>query len=621
MQLRSLIFITIFTIGVFPLLALVSVNLKGHIARHEAVSRSQVATRAQLTFSKLNMNIRHLGSSLKGAVTLPLVQDYFLFPTFSVGQQEALVGILSNLFESIPEIKRLYLVDKEGNVFEDVLQWSAERTRQIVKPSTLKSDFTKLVDTEVMPETPLTILLSKPEEFLTAQDYLEVNLAIPVRNSTEIIIGYVVVALNNHVLFSDYLDSSWISPIGESFSLKPNFQVDGNSQIIQEMLNTNTQPFIAGINGKLISWTPFSAGQDRLISFWLASTIDMSGPLQWKKSLVMNIVIILMITMIMVLFVANTIARRVDKIQKTLLTGLDKVINKDQEVHFSWKGPREIVTLAEDLTILTRKYVASRSIIRQADKMRSLGLLVSGVAHEINNPNSIAMLNVPLLSKSWDNALPLLDKYYQENGEFSLAGIEYSEMRGQIPRLLSELDDSNKRISNIVKDLKNYARQDTRQIFVKVNVNQLIQTAMRLTQNQLKKSTDNLQLNLADDIPEIDGIKQKIEQVLINLIQNACDSLQNSNEQIAITSSYDSIDETVSIRIDDEGVGIEEDKIIFITDPFYTTKRSQGGTGLGLSVSAGIVREHHGRLEFSSQIGQGTSATIILPEHRNPGNE
>ncbi len=248
-----------------------------------------------------------------------------------------------------------------------------------------------------------------------------------------------------------------------------------------------------------------------------------------------------------------------------------------------------------------------------ADKMISLGLLVSGVAHEINNPNSIALLNLPLLTRSWHSVRPILDEYYDENGDFAVAGIEYSEMRQQLPRLCLELEESAVRIKQIVKDLKDYARQETSGLFQEVDVNEVVQASVRLTANTVQKSTTNFEVHYGNDLPIVEGNRQRLIQVIINLIQNSCEALFHKNGSISIQTQYNQITNGVEIVVRDQGSGIGADVIGKVTDPFFTTKRNIGGTGLGLSVSAGIIKEHLGLLSFSSNPEQGTEVIVSLP--------
>lgn len=270
---------------------------------------------------------------------------------------------------------------------------------------------------------------------------------------------------------------------------------------------------------------------------------------------------------------------------------------------------------AEDETRLQQQQLV------QADKMISLGVLISGVAHEINNPNSIAMLNTSMLFRAWESARPILDEYYRENGDFLVAGLQYSEMCEQIPRLFLELEESARRIKNIVHDLKDYARQDTTRHMEPVDINEIAKAAVRLNHNKIKNATRNFSTALAPNLPPIRGNRQRLEQVLINLIQNSCEALAGQDAAVSIASRYNAESDEVEVSVHDQGTGISEEIINRITDPFFTTKRSYGGTGLGLSVSAGIIKEHQGRLRFSSSPEAGTTATISFPAWREGGDD
>jgi len=254
-----------------------------------------------------------------------------------------------------------------------------------------------------------------------------------------------------------------------------------------------------------------------------------------------------------------------------------------------------------------------REQLIQADKMISLGILVSGVAHEINNPNQFIMVNTPMLKRAWENITPILDRYYEENGDFMLAGLAYSDMRERVPGLFSGISEGSQRIKHIVRNLKDYAREGGSEITQEIDINAILQSALTILANLLKKSTKKLKVIYAENLPSVRGNFQRIEQVLINLIQNACQALPDPMKGITITTSHNKKNGTVVVRIKDEGVGIKEDHKKYILDPFFTSRRDSGGTGLGLSISAGIIEEHGGKLEFSSVPERGTNVLVVLP--------
>lgn len=249
--------------------------------------------------------------------------------------------------------------------------------------------------------------------------------------------------------------------------------------------------------------------------------------------------------------------------------------------------------------------------LQQADKMASLGVLVSGVAHEVNNPNNFIMLNAPILKDVWDSSKAILDEYYKDNNDFKVGGIKYSSAVNIVPELFEGIHDGAKRIKAIVEDLKNFARKDICEFNNPVNVNVVVKEAASLLRSHINKSTSSFNLVLPKTSIFIKGNKQKLEQVVINLIQNACEALENPKQ--AMTVNVYNSDSKCIIEVNDDGRGIQESDMTHLTDPFFTTRRSSGGTGLGLSVSAGIVKDHNGELIFKSTVDKGTIVKVILP--------
>lgn len=281
---------------------------------------------------------------------------------------------------------------------------------------------------------------------------------------------------------------------------------------------------------------------------------------------------------------------------------------------------RQVAVRTADLTheIAERRHAEeelrlNQQQLIQADKMAALGILVSGVAHEINNPTGLILLEVPTLKRVFAEAVKVLDMYYRENGDFSCGGLPYSRMREEIPRSLDKLQDAGKRISRIVDDLKDFARQGDSACNALLDLNAVVQAAVRLVDPTLRKATAHFTAAYAAGLPPVRGNAQRIEQVLVNLILNACQALPDSSRAIEISTGHDQVRSLVLVSVRDEGNGILPEHLSRLTDPFFTTKRDSGGTGLGLSVSTGIVKEHGGNLEFASTPGSGTTVTLSLP--------
>lgn len=249
----------------------------------------------------------------------------------------------------------------------------------------------------------------------------------------------------------------------------------------------------------------------------------------------------------------------------------------------------------------------------QADKMAALGVLVSGVAHEVNNPNGLILLNMPVVMEAFQDAEPILEAYYREHGDFDFAGLRYSRMREALPRLMSQMLDGSRRVKGIVEDLKDFARQPAPEQVGDVDLNETVHTALRLLSNLIEKSTGHFSVDYGEALPRVRGASQRIEQVIVNLVMNACQALPTPERGVALRTYYDPDGNRIVLEVCDEGVGIPAEHLSRLADPFFTTKRETGGTGLGLSVSTGIVQEHNGTLEFNSTPGVGTTARLILP--------
>jgi signal transduction histidine kinase len=164
-----------------------------------------------------------------------------------------------------------------------------------------------------------------------------------------------------------------------------------------------------------------------------------------------------------------------------------------------------------------------------------------------------------------------------------------------------------------VHDLKDFARRDDAGDQGLIDLNLVVQTALRLVDPTIRKATDRLATDFGAGLPRFIGNSQRIEQVVVNLVLNACQALPDRDHGIRISTRLAAEPRRLELRVQDEGTGIAPEPLSRLTDPFFTTKRESGGTGLGLSVSAGIVKEHGGSIAFESAPGRGTTVTLAFP--------
>ena len=270
-----------------------------------------------------------------------------------------------------------------------------------------------------------------------------------------------------------------------------------------------------------------------------------------------------------------------------------------------------VLEVCRDIT--TQKKMEAQLL--QSYKLASLGKLVAGVAHEINNPNTFILGNLKIVEESFRDLMPILDEYYQKNLELKIARLNYNIFKENIPVLVHDMINGANRTKKIVSDLRNFAKKDEGLLTDDVDLNDIITNNLTLPAKHIKKHAD-LELDLGNGVPVFKGSINKLEQVLMNLIMNASEAIGAAEGKIIISTSFDAQKEEIVLSVSDNGCGIADSDKKNIFDPFYTTKRNSGGTGLGLSISYGIVKEHGGSIEVESKPGKGTKFTVRIPSSK-----
>lgn len=285
------------------------------------------------------------------------------------------------------------------------------------------------------------------------------------------------------------------------------------------------------------------------------------------------------------------------------------------------KDVRRVFGISMDIT---EQKMAEQMAERQqkqllrADKLASLGIMVAGVAHEINNPNHLIQMNADLLDGFTHHLLELLDdRLDEERDHLHFNGMSIDEIIMAMPELLTDIKASSRRIDRIVKDLKNFSRPRDNAEFLPVDLNQVIEKTRTLLSSTLDKRRIRLEYDLAPQLPLISGDSQQLEQILINLVTNALDAVDEVHGRVLVRT-YCSDGPKVICDVSDNGCGISEENLRHIFDPFFTTKQERGGTGLGLPISFRLIREHGGQLEVISQPATGTTMRITLPARKSP---
>ncbi|MFV0438017.1 MAG: ATP-binding protein [Desulfopila sp.] len=276
----------------------------------------------------------------------------------------------------------------------------------------------------------------------------------------------------------------------------------------------------------------------------------------------------------------------------------------------------ELVSIFEDITDqieAEKEELLQKENLIMADRLISMGILASGVAHEINNPNTFIMMNGQFLADAWKQIRPILDDYAARHHDFHIGNLPYTMLRDKLPTSCTRVIEGSRRIKRIVEELRSFSRKEPLVEKIPVDLNQVIRSAEILLASMIKKSTSHFRLQLSDDLPHIRGNPQRLEQVIINILQNSCQALRSTTEAISITTRFDEQSSAVVVVCTDQGSGIEEKILKHVCDPFFSTKRDRGGTGLGLAISSTIVQEHHGSLDIRSRADQGTTITLKFP--------
>lgn len=253
--------------------------------------------------------------------------------------------------------------------------------------------------------------------------------------------------------------------------------------------------------------------------------------------------------------------------------------------------------------------------LQHAEKMKSLGILVAGIAHEINNPNQYIITSLSLLNDAWASIEPILIEYYRNNGDFLIAGLSFGERAATIREMFEKTVQSSWKIKSIVESLKGYSRKEPSLLAEAVDVNLVIDNALSLIEGSLKKTTAGIIMDRDGRLPAVRGNRLQIEQVMVNIITNAYQALIHPDQHIYLTTKLDNAG-NVQIIVRDEGRGFTDEELGNVMTPFFTTKRESGGMGLGLFISSAIVKEHRGTIAFSSEAGKGTMVQISLPAAR-----
>ena len=264
------------------------------------------------------------------------------------------------------------------------------------------------------------------------------------------------------------------------------------------------------------------------------------------------------------------------------------------------------------------KLKETQAMMVHSEKMRSLGELVAGIAHEINNPVNFIHGNIMILQNYADDLFKLIDLYEENNSLFPVdikakiealkKQIDIDFLRDDIKDLIRSCIEGTQRTKNIVLDLKNFSRMEE-MVVSQIDIPKEIDTTLNILNNKYKNRITVVK-NYSPEVPKIEAYGGQLNQVFMNILDNAQDAMGESG---TLTINLNKVDDKVKIEFIDSGAGIPEENLKKVFDPFFTTKPVGKGTGLGMSISYRVVNDHHGTIDVDSKVGKGTKFTIVLP--------
>ena len=287
---------------------------------------------------------------------------------------------------------------------------------------------------------------------------------------------------------------------------------------------------------------------------------------------------------------------------------------------------QDLLRANEELQELNGKLGEARHKLLQSERLASIGQLAAGVAHEINNPIGFIFSNFGSLEGYLKSLFEMLAAY--EEAAPSIAdpalaarvrslheSLEIEYLKEDIPTLMAESRDGIQRVRKIVQDLKDFSRVDAPQAWEWTQLHKGIDSTLNIVNNEIKYRADVVRQYAA--LPEVRCLPSELNQVFMNLLVNAAHAIGNDRRG-TITIRTGTEGNQVWVEVADDGAGIAPEHLPHLFDPFFTTKPVGQGTGLGLSLSYGIVQKHGGRITVASEPGQGSAFRVYLPVDGQP---
>ena len=262
----------------------------------------------------------------------------------------------------------------------------------------------------------------------------------------------------------------------------------------------------------------------------------------------------------------------------------------------------------------------TQAMMVHSEKMKSLGELVAGIMHEINNPINFIYGNMTHLSNYSNDLIQIIEEYTKydvslkpeekEDIDKLKQDIDYEFLKSDLPDLIKSCKEGADRAKNIIQDLKSFSRMEEVAI-TDVDIPHEIDTTLNILHNKIKNKAE-VHKEYMENVPRIEAFGGQLNQVFMNIIDNAVGAIKDHGD-IWIRINTDKEHKNLIIEIEDNGIGMDEETTRKVFNPFFTTKPVGQGTGLGLSITYKIIKNHQGDINVESQQGMGTKFIITLP--------
>jgi len=309
-----------------------------------------------------------------------------------------------------------------------------------------------------------------------------------------------------------------------------------------------------------------------------------------------------------------------DDVVRGMDAGADDFVTKPfdrEELRVRVRAGERIIRLEHTLAEQNRSLREAQAAAVQNEKLAGLGRLAAGVAHEINNPVAYVANNLAVLRRDMLAAMGVLDAYRQgqaAEGSRLEEEMDLAYFRDNLARTCDKSLEGLQRVRDIVKNLRDFARLDEAD-FKEVDLNAALESALEVLRHEIKKKEIRLETRF-EPLPPVLCHPGKINQVFLNLLVNALQACAAAGA-VTVRTRPDQGKEVV-IEIVDNGCGIGPEQLPHLFEPFFTTKPVGQGTGLGLSFSFGVVRDHGGTIEVESGLGRGSTFRVRLPPRPSP---